>query len=64
MGELLQPWHLILIAIVALIFFGPRKLPELGKGLGEGWRGFKDGLKRHIAGRRRLLPIPRRAHTS
>lgn len=45
MGDLLQPWHLILIAIVALIFFGPRKLPELGKGLGEGWRGFRDGLK-------------------
>jgi sec-independent protein translocase protein TatA len=43
--DLFQPWHLILVAIVAIIFFGGRKLPELGKGLGEGLKGFKDGLK-------------------
>ena len=29
----------------ALLVFGPRKLPELGKGLGEGLKGFKDGIK-------------------
>jgi sec-independent protein translocase protein TatA len=45
MGDLLQPWHLILIAIVAIVLFGGKKLPELGKGLGEGLKGFKDGLK-------------------
>ena len=28
-----------------LLIFGPRKLPELGKGLGEGLKGFKDGIK-------------------
>jgi sec-independent protein translocase protein TatA len=44
MGELFQPTHLLLIAIVAIIFFGPRKLPELGKGLGEAIRGFRDGM--------------------
>ncbi len=43
--EALQPWHIILIVLVAVIFFGGRKLPELGKGLGEGFKGFKDGLK-------------------
>ena len=31
--------------VVALIVFGPKKLPELGKGLGEGLRGFKEGMK-------------------
>jgi len=45
MGDLLQPTHLVLIAIVLLVLFGARRLPELGKGLGEGLRGFKEGLK-------------------
>ncbi|MHB8303054.1 MAG: twin-arginine translocase TatA/TatE family subunit [Acidobacteriaceae bacterium] len=45
MGELLQPTHLLLILVVALLIFGPSKLPQLGKGLGEGIRGFKDGVK-------------------
>jgi sec-independent protein translocase protein TatA len=43
--ELFQPWHLIIVAVVLLVLFGGRKLPELGKGLGEGLRGFKDGMK-------------------
>lgn len=45
MGELLTPTHLLLVLAVALLLFGPRKLPELGKGLGEGIRGFKEGIK-------------------
>ena len=45
MGELFQPTHLIVIAVVLLVLFGGKKLPELGKGLGEGLRGFKDGMK-------------------
>ena len=45
MGDLLQPTHLMIIAIVVLVLFGGRKLPELGKGLGEGLRGFRDGMK-------------------
>lgn len=43
--SLFQPTHLLIILAVALLIFGPRKLPELGKGLGEGLRGFKDGIK-------------------
>lgn len=43
--NLLRPEHLLIIAVIALLVFGPRKLPELGKGLGEGWRGFKEGLR-------------------
>ena len=45
MGEIFQPMHLIVIAVVLLVLFGGKKLPELGKGLGEGLRGFKDGMK-------------------
>jgi sec-independent protein translocase protein TatA len=45
MGELLTPTHLIVVAVIALVLFGGNKLPELGKGLGAGLRGFKDGIK-------------------
>jgi len=41
---LLQPLHLVVILIVALFVFGPKKLPELGKSLGEGIRGFKKAM--------------------
>jgi sec-independent protein translocase protein TatA len=34
------------VAVVAIVLFGARKLAELGKSLGEGLRGFKDGIKR------------------
>ncbi len=43
--DLLQPRHLLIILVVAIILFGPKKLPELGKGLAEGIRGFKDAMK-------------------
>jgi sec-independent protein translocase protein TatA len=42
---LLRPQHLLVILAVALFVFGGKKLPELGKGLGEGIRSFKDSLK-------------------
>ena len=42
---LFQPMHLLLIFGIALLIFGPRKLPELGKGIGEGIRGFKSAIK-------------------
>jgi sec-independent protein translocase protein TatA len=44
MGDLLQPTHLLVLFVVLLVLFGGSKLPGLGKGLGEGLRGFKDGL--------------------
>jgi sec-independent protein translocase protein TatA len=45
MGDLLQPWHLIILAVVAFLLFGAKRLPELGKGLGEGLKGFKEGIR-------------------
>jgi sec-independent protein translocase protein TatA len=40
-----QPMHLMVIAGIALLIFGPKKLPEFGKGLGEGIRGFKSAMQ-------------------
>ncbi len=42
---LMQPMHLLVILIIALLFFGPSKLADLGKGLGDGIRNFKDAMK-------------------
>jgi sec-independent protein translocase protein TatA len=42
---LFQPMHLLVIFAIALLVFGPKKLPELGKGLGEGIRALKEGMK-------------------
>ena len=42
---LFQPVHLLVIFGIALLVFGPKKLPELGKGIGEGIRGFKAAMK-------------------
>ena len=45
MVELFTPSHLLIVAVIAFVLFGGKKLPELGKGLGEGLRGLKDGIK-------------------
>jgi sec-independent protein translocase protein TatA len=41
---LFQPLHLIVVLVIALIIFGPSKLPELGKGLGKSIREFKKAM--------------------
>ncbi len=45
MEGLFQPMHLLVIFFIALLIFGPKKLPELGKGIGEGFRALKEGMK-------------------
>jgi len=42
---LFQPMHLLVIFGIALLVFGPKKLPELGKGIGDGIRSFKSAIK-------------------
>lgn len=41
---LFQPMHMLVVFGLALLVFGPKKLPELGKGLGESIRGFKSAM--------------------
>ena len=36
--------EIMIVVIIALVFFGPSKLPSLGKSLGEAIRGFKKGI--------------------
>lgn len=43
--NLLQPMHLLVVFLIALLFFGPSKLGDFGKGLGDGIRHFKNALK-------------------
>lgn len=40
-----NPVHLLIILVVVLLVFGAKKLPEMGRSLGEGMRGFRDGIK-------------------
>jgi sec-independent protein translocase protein TatA len=42
---MLTPTHLMVVAAVAIVLFGGKKLPELGRGLGDGLRGLRDGMK-------------------
>jgi len=54
LDNLFQPMHLLVILFIALLVFGPKKLPELGKGLGEGIRSFKDSMN----GKDQAAPTP------
>jgi sec-independent protein translocase protein TatA len=38
------PWQIVIIALVILLLFGGKKIPELMKGLGKGMRSFKEGM--------------------
>jgi sec-independent protein translocase protein TatA len=44
MPGLLQPWHVILLLAIALLLFGGKRLPEVGRSLGHGMREFKDAV--------------------
>ncbi len=41
---ILQPTHLLIILLICLLIFGPAKLPQLGKGLGESIKEFKKAI--------------------
>jgi sec-independent protein translocase protein TatA len=42
-----NPLHIALVLIVVLMVFGAKRLPEMGKSMGQGLRGFKDSLQGH-----------------
>jgi sec-independent protein translocase protein TatA len=54
---LFQPMHLLLILGLVLLVFGPKKLPELGKGLGDGIRGFKSAMNSNGDGNGNEKPV-------
>ncbi len=39
-----NPLHIAMLLVVVLLVFGAKRLPEMGKSLGEGLRGFKDSM--------------------
>jgi sec-independent protein translocase protein TatA len=45
MPSWIGPWEIAIVVVIALLIFGPRKLPELGSSFGKSIRGFKQGLK-------------------
>lgn len=49
--SLFQPMHLLVLLIIAMFVFGPKRLPELGKAMGDGIRSFRNGMKDTISGR-------------
>ena len=47
MGYFQQPWHIVVLLGIALLLFGGKKLPEIGRSLGSGMREFKDAITGH-----------------
>ena len=43
-GDFPAAWFLTML-VIALLVFGPKKLPELGKGIGDGFRALKEGMR-------------------
>jgi sec-independent protein translocase protein TatA len=41
---ILQPTHLIILLVIALVFLGPKRLPEAGRALGQGLKEFKHSI--------------------
>ncbi len=45
LGAMVGPWQIVLIAVIILLLFGGKKIPDLMKGLGEGIKEFKKATK-------------------
>lgn len=41
----IQGWEWVIIALVVILLFGGKKIPELMRGLGKGVKSFKEGMK-------------------
>ena len=41
------PWEIVLLLLLALLLFGAKRLPEIGRSLGRGMREFKDSVTGH-----------------
>jgi sec-independent protein translocase protein TatA len=54
----IQPMHLVLILVVALIIFGPKRLPEIGRSIGKGINEFRQGTQEMASGLQEELTKP------
>jgi sec-independent protein translocase protein TatA len=45
LGDIIQPTHLLIILVVALLVLGPKRLPDVGRSLGQSITNFRHGLK-------------------
>jgi sec-independent protein translocase protein TatA len=61
---LISPWHIAIFALVVLLVFGPKRLPEMGRSLGKGIREFKDGITHHHEQLDTAEPQPRALPTA
>jgi sec-independent protein translocase protein TatA len=59
MGEL-SIYHWLLVALVVILFFGGRKIPELMRGMGEGIKSFRDGINGPAKGGSEIPSDPRK----
>ena len=53
------PLEIVIVLIVTLLIFGPRKLPEFGSSLGQGIRGFGAGIKGEVEPAEQAAPAPK-----
>lgn len=57
-----QPMHMLVILAIALLFFGPGKLPQLGAGLGKSIREFKKAIREIPEDESNKAAVPEVAH--
>jgi sec-independent protein translocase protein TatA len=63
-GDILQPTHLLFILVVALLVLGPKRLPEVGRSLGNGLRDFRSAVSGESNERHDEIPSPVIAETA
>ena len=54
----ISPWELLILLLVVLLVFGPKRLPEMGRSLGKGMREFKSSIQGKDDDDRQALPVP------
>jgi sec-independent protein translocase protein TatA len=54
----LSPWELLILLVVVLLVFGPKRLPEMGRGLGKGMREFKNSIAGKDEGKDEAKALP------
>ena len=60
----ISPWELLILLLVVLLVFGPKRLPEMGRSLGKGMREFKSSIQGKDDDDRPALPTPASTSTS